>query len=61
MSDEKNPSIGSSPQEPVKLMRLAVDMRDCIIGLNPRSSSAKILALSQNQGAITLSQLHIFP
>lgn len=48
MSEEKNSSIGSSPQEPVKPMRLAVDMRDCIIGLNPRNSPARGLAVLTN-------------
>lgn len=47
MSDEKT-SMGSSPQEPAKPVRVAVDMRDCVIGLNPRSSPSKGLVVLTN-------------
>ena len=37
-----------SPQEPVKPTRLALDLRDCVVGLNPRNTSAKGLVVLTN-------------
>lgn len=48
MSDEKSSAGGTAPQEPGKPMRLAVDMRDCVVGLNPRSSPARGLIVLTN-------------
>ena len=55
MSDEKSSSTGgngcgsgTSPEEPGKPVRLAVDMRDCVVGLNPRSSPARGLIVLTN-------------
>ena len=37
-----------SPQEPAKPTRLALDLRDCVVGLNPRNTSAKGLVVLTN-------------
>lgn len=46
--DEKSPVGPEIPQEPAKPTRLALDLRDCVIGLNPRNTPAKGLVVLTN-------------
>lgn len=47
-ASEKSPVGPDSSKEPVKSTRLALDLRDCVIGLNPRNTPARGLVVLTN-------------
>lgn len=47
-ASEKSPVGPGSPKEPAKPTRLALDLRDCVIGLNPRNTPARGLVVLTN-------------